>query len=244
MSAAVVHQRVYRNKGNHRCIGVVTEVLPDNWVRVLWSEASKPSRKIVYSGLTVVSIQVNATVVRGTSSRQLINPQYPLFGSVTEVAVRNIRQDHDIGVNSGGNEVCTVTWDDRTETTLPVQEVMDINWLQPVPLGDLPLKDWLKTFAMTHNIDLTSVRPGTYRCSRNHHATDCQCHSDLRKKGTHHVLASCMCRFQITVFNDNTVQFSGTHAHHIPGKSIYNLSQTYFKPVNNMLPTCYQHVTN
>jgi hypothetical protein len=211
MSTLTVCQRVYRNKGNHRHIGLVTAVDHDH-VRVLWTGAAKP-RGYDYRGLTVISIRQGATVVRGnTSPAQPISAlSSPLFGIVT-----------NISMNSSGGEDCTVTWDDRTVTTQPTQEVLDINWIPPVPLGDLPLTEWLTAFEAARNIDFTCVRAGTYRCARNSHVTNCLCHSDSRDSSRHNILPSCMCQFRITVL-DNSVVFSGTHVHHIPGTHTFTL---------------------
>jgi hypothetical protein len=232
MSVPIVHQRVYRKKGSHRRIGLVTDVVA-NHVRVLWAGTSKPSKLIAYHGLTVVIVRQGATVIRGnTSPVQPITPRSPLFGIVT-----------NIGIDSSGNEDCSVTWGNRTVTTLRTQDVMDINWLPPVPLSDSSLKDWLKAFEMSHNIDITSVTNGTYRCSRNYHVQDCLCHSDVRKINTHHLLPSCMCQFRITVL-DNAVQFSGTHVHHIPGMSPASMILARKLHAICMQLTCNQRATN
>ena len=112
MSGPTVHQRVYRNKGKHRHIGVITDVVGDH-VRVLWDGASQPSGLTCCDGLTVVSIRHGATVVRGsTSPIQPITSESPAFGIVS-----------DISVNSAGDPVCAVTWDDRTVTVQPIADV-------------------------------------------------------------------------------------------------------------------------
>jgi hypothetical protein len=206
MSAPNRHQRVYRNKGNHRRIGMITDVAGDE-VCVLWSGATKASALVPYHGLTVVTVRNGATVILTTAAAQPFTARFPLFGIVS-----NVNED------SGGNETCTVTWDDRTVTTLQTLDVTDINWLPPVSLNDLTLQDWLKAFEIAHNIDFATVRAGTYRCSRNSRVSDCLCHSEVRKCQTHSILPSCMCQFRIDVLG-NTVQFSGTHIHHIPGTS-------------------------
>jgi hypothetical protein len=133
-----------------------------------------------------------------------------LFGVVTDITVT---MNSDVA-----GEHCTVTWDDRTMTTQPSQQVIDINWAPPVSLGDLTVKEWLTSFEATHNIDVSNVKPGVYQCSRTSkdHLKNCTCRNKSRKTSKHHILPSCMCNFRITI-SDDSVQFSGTHAHHIPG---------------------------
>jgi hypothetical protein len=109
VQAPVLHQRVYRNKGNHRRIGLLTDVDGD-FVRVLWANETASSGLTAYHGLTAVSIHVGATVIRGiTYPAEPITALTPLFGVVTNI-----------------DEYCTVTWDDCTVTTQPSQDVMDV----------------------------------------------------------------------------------------------------------------------
>jgi hypothetical protein len=82
VQAPVLHQRVYRNKGNHRRIGLLTDVDGD-FVRVLWAHETASSGLTAYHGLTAVSIHVGATVTRGiTYPAQPITALTPLFGVV------------------------------------------------------------------------------------------------------------------------------------------------------------------
>ncbi len=204
----VIDQRVYRNKGNHRRIGQITDVCGSS-VRVLWSGATASSRAIDYDSLTPVSIRVGATVVRGTTSpAEVVNAESTIFGIVTSVSAH-------------GESRCTVTWDDRTITTQSTQEVMDVNWVPSVPLGDVPLQEWISSYQTARSIDMSNISANHYRCSRNHHIDGCLCHKETKDNRSHHIQASCMCQFHIRLLKDNTIHFSGTHIHHIPGTNTY-----------------------
>ena len=208
MSMPIVGQRVYRTHGKTRRIGLITKVL-DCRVCVLWADETKSSKFFDYTSLTTVFIRRDATVVKGiTSSVQPITAHSPPFGIVTNVFI-----------SDKGIECCRVTWDDRTITNQPTQDVMDINWVSPVSPGDVPLTEWLQAFQATHNINIANVKRGQYRCARNHHVPNCLCHDESRPHRGHHILPSCTCNFRITVCKGGALMFSGTHTHHIPGKS-------------------------
>jgi hypothetical protein len=203
-----INQRVYRNKGSHRLIGIVADVIDGNNVRVHWADDERTSSKhTAITSLTAVTILDGATVVRGR-----IKPAYamtartPKLGVVTSISPLN-------------DERCTVTWDDQTVTTQSTLDVFDINWIQPISLGGLSSEEWLTAFASSHSIDLIVVTQNVYRCKRHEHVTPgCRCHDDNRQSNKHNILPSCMCGFRITILSDGRLQLSGSHVHHIQGK--------------------------
>jgi hypothetical protein len=209
-NAVTVGQRVFRGKTGCRHIGTVTVVNIDNSVRVRWANDNHISRDISIASLPAVSITLGATVIRGcTVPAEQITSQRPVFGVVTEL----IRP-------GDGNARCSVTWDDRSVTSQSTNDLLDINWIPPIPLNGTPIDVWLKSFAASHNIDISIVTADTYRCSRYNHIDDCKCHNTTGQR-TRRLQKSCMCDFRITILKDNTLQFSGTHVHHIPGQLAY-----------------------
>ena len=82
------HQRVYRNKGSHRLIGIVADVTDVDKVRVHWADVDNTSSQDTpMSSLTAVTINSGATVVRGrTKPAQAISAGTPTFGVVTSIS--------------------------------------------------------------------------------------------------------------------------------------------------------------
>jgi hypothetical protein len=212
-----LHQRVYIPKKSSRHLGIVVDVDSANArVIVQWdnpeSRASRTWRDV--DKLCAANITRGASVVRGRlQSAVEITPSTPPFGVVVELLPLTDSEKSHTGR-------CLVQWDDSSLTEECVLDVIDIEWLEPVDLGDMSYSDWIHDFGSAHHLDFRSDHAGSYFfCARNFHIPgECQCYLDITDGVSHKVNAACMCTFRISKHErDGKLYFSGNHGHHFPG---------------------------